>query len=171
VIVDQFNQDALVEEYVDGREIAVGLLGNDPIEILPIVELDFGDRPLKIMTRADKFHKAEDEPEKICPASLEPVLVERLKEIAVNVYRLCKCRDYARVDLRLDKDGNPFVLEINSMTTLGMGGGYVMSAQKAGYGFDDLICRIADAAHQRYFGTPAPRDPVPEPESGETTQS
>lgn len=172
-IVDQFHQDALVEEYIDGREIAVGLLGNDPIEILPIVELDFGNRPLKIMTRADKFHKSPDEPQKICPAPLSSDQIERLKEIALNVYRICKCRDYARVDLRLDAAGNPYVLEINSMTTLGRGGGYVMSAEVAGYSFEDLICRITDVAHERYFGRPAPREAIPIPlptDQGDTDQ-
>ncbi len=158
VIVNHYKQEALVEEYIDGREIAVGLLGNDPIEMLPIVELDFGDRPLKIMTRADKFHKTPDEPQKICPASLSQAQIGRLKEVALDVYRLCKCKDYARVDIRLDSNGNPYVLEINSMTTLGRGGGYVMSAQVAGYSFEELICHIIDVAHQRYFGRPAPRE-------------
>lgn len=100
-IVTQYHQDALVEKYIDGREIAIGLLGNDPIEVLLIVEMDFGDRPLKIMTRADKFHKSPDEPQKVCPAALSPARVERLRAIVLDVYRVCQCRDYARVDLQL----------------------------------------------------------------------
>jgi len=170
LIVNDYKQDALVEEYIDGREVAVGLLGNDPVEVLPIVEIDFADRPVKMMTRADKFHKTEDEPGKICPAPLNEALVEKLKRIATTTYSICKIRDYARVDIRIDKNGNPFVLEINSMTTLGRGGGYVMSAERAGYSFDELICKIVDVAHARYFGCPAPRDTIPieQPEEAET---
>jgi D-alanine-D-alanine ligase len=171
LIVTDYNQDALIEEYIDGRELAVGLIGNNPTEILPIVEIDFGDRPIKMMTRADKFHKTEDEPGKICPALLSQERVEELHKIAIAVYNICKCRDYARVDVRLDSEGNPYVLEINSMTTLGRGGGYVMSAEKAGYSFEDLICRIVDVAHERYFERPAPRDPVSIDESEEDTKA
>lgn len=171
LIVTEYKQDALVEEYIDGRELAVGLLGNNPAEILPIVEIDFRDRPIKMMTRADKFHKTEDEPGKICPAPLSKELVEKLHKIAVAVYSICKCRDYARVDIRLDAVGNPYVLEINSMTTLGRGGGYVMSAEKAGYSFEELICHIVNVAHERYFNHPAPRDPVSIKESEEDAEA
>lgn len=155
-IVEQFKQDALVEEYIDGREVAIGLLGNDPPEILPAVELDFGDRPVKIMTRQDKFHKTDDEPEKLCPAPIAGPLLAQLHDIARKTWRACGCRDYARIDIRIDGEGNPFVLEINSMASLGQGGAYVLAARTAGLSFRDLACRIVDVAHQRYFGEPAP---------------
>lgn len=170
-IVQEFSQDALVEEYIDGREVAIGLLGNDPLEILPAVELDFGNRAMKIMTKQDKFHKTDDEPEKICPAPLEPELLTRLRAIAERVYRACGCRDYARIDIRIDPEGNPFVLEINSMASLGQGGAYVLAARTAGYSFSDLACRIIDHAHQRYFGEAAPRHDTLPAQHIQTTQA
>ena len=160
-IVGEFRQDALVEEYVDGREIAIGLLGNGPPEVLPAVELDFGDRPVRILTKPDKFHKTEDEPGKICPAPLDRRLAARLSDISRRAYAACGCRDYARVDIRVDAEGRPFVLEINSMASLGQGGAYVLAARAAGYSFADLACRIVDCAHERYFGKPAARDVIP----------
>ena len=163
-IVTQYSQDALVEEYIPGREVAVSLLGNDPPEVLPLVEFDFGDRPIKMMTRPDKFHKTLDEPTKICPASLSPALTAQIKEIALAVFHLCQVRDYARIDLRIDPEGNPSVLEVNSMASLGRGGAYVLSAKVAGYKFDDLVTRIVDVAHLRYFGSPATRDRDSRPE-------
>jgi len=156
-IVSEFQQEALVEEYVDGREIAVAVLGNSTAEVLPLTEIDFGGRLVRMITRPDKFHKTDDEPQKICPAPVGEDLGRKLREIALGVFRACQCKDYARVDIRLDGEGRPFVLEINSMASLGTGGAYVTSARAAGYDFTRLILRIVDVAHERYFGSPALR--------------
>ncbi|MDB6029176.1 MAG: hypothetical protein JWM68_5399 [Verrucomicrobiales bacterium] len=164
-IVSTYRQDALVEEYIDGREIAVALLGNEPMEFLPLVEFDFGNRALKAVTWDDKYHKQPDEPTKVCPAPVDEKLAERLRAISLATFRACHCKDYSRVDIRIDPAGNPFVLEINSMASLGTGGAYVMAATKAGYTYSALVNRILDLAHQRYFGTPAPRSPVEPPNS------
>ncbi|MCA9728363.1 MAG: ATP-grasp domain-containing protein [Candidatus Eisenbacteria bacterium] len=157
-IVDEFHHDALVEEYIDGREVAIGVLGNGAPELLPTVELDFGGRAVRILTKRDKFHRTEDEPDKMCPAPLDESLQARLRDIAFRVWRACGCQDYARIDIRIDENGQPFVLEINSMASLGQGGAYVLAAKTAGYTFAQLVNRIVDVAHERYFGGPAPRD-------------
>jgi D-alanine-D-alanine ligase len=164
-VVTAYQQDALVEEYIDGREVAVAVLGNEPADLLPLVEFDFKGRSLRAVTWGDKYHKQPDEPQKLCPAPVDEKLAERLRAIALATFRACHCRDYSRVDIRIDPSGNPFVLEINSMASLGTGGAYVLAARTAGYTFPALISRILDLAHQRYFGTPAPRDPkVSQPE-------
>jgi D-alanine-D-alanine ligase len=161
-IVSTYGQEALVEEYVDGREFCVGLLGNDPVELLPIVEQDFGARARRIMTWEDKFHKVGDEPKKVCPAPVGDALARRLRDISVATFRACHLKDYARVDIRVDDRGEPFVLEINSMASLGASGSYMMSAHAAGYSFDALVNRIVDVTHCRYFGVPAPITPIVE---------
>ena len=84
------------------------------------------------------------------------IAVARLRDIALRVYRACGCRDYARIDIRLDRDNQPFVLEINSMASLGWGGAYVLGARCSGMSFPDLVREIVDSAHSRYFGGPAP---------------
>ncbi|HUT29309.1 MAG TPA: ATP-grasp domain-containing protein [Sedimentisphaerales bacterium] len=157
-VVAQFQQQALVEEYIDGREVCVGLLGNQPAEILPPVELDFGDRPLKTLIWEDKYHKRSDEPWKICPAPLSADLSAAVRSLALDTFQLCHCRDYARVDMRIDVFGKPFVLEINSMASLGPGGSFVRAAHEAGYDFFSLVARILDVAHERYYGVSAPKD-------------
>lgn len=156
-VVADYQQEALVEEYVDGREVCVGVLGNDPPILLPPVELDFGARDLRLMTRDDKYHRRVDEPEKICPAALSPGQVELVNRLALETFRACHARDYARVDIRFDAAGNPYVLEINSMASLGIGGSFVHAARTAGLSFEDLVGRIVDTAHRRYFGVRAPR--------------
>ena len=149
-IVERYKQDALVEQYIDGREICIGLLGNDPPVTLPSVELDFSGRPLRLMTWDDKYHKASDEPEKICPAPLSDYQRREIERIAVATFEACHCRDYARVDLRLDADGRPYVLEINSLASLGAGGSFVRAAQAWGLDFDALVNEIAAVAARRY---------------------
>lgn len=150
-IVQQYQQDALVEEYIDGREICVALLGNgDEAEVLPLVEQDFGDRPVRLMTWEDKAHKGTVEPQKICPAYVTRQLADRLREISLATFQACHCLDYARVDLRIDADERPYVLEINSMASLGPTGSYVLAAQTAGYSMDGLITRILEVTHSRY---------------------
>ncbi|MBX7170802.1 MAG: ATP-grasp domain-containing protein [Pyrinomonadaceae bacterium] len=151
-IVEQYQQEALVEEYIDGREFCVGILGNENAETLPIVETDFGTREVKLNTWDDKYHKSEAEPQKVCPAPIEESLAEKLREISMRTFNACHCKDYSRIDIRVDKDGNPFVLEINSMASLGAGGSYVYSAKIAGYDFNSLINRILTVTYQRYFG-------------------
>jgi D-alanine-D-alanine ligase len=154
-VVEQYQQEALVEEYIDGREFCVGMLGNDRVEFLPPVESDFGDRATRLVTWADKFNQSGVEPEKICPADVGEELAARLREVSEATFRACHCKDFARVDLRVDAEGRPYVLEINSMASLGRTGSYVLAAKVAGYDFAALIRRIVDETHLRYFGTTA----------------
>ncbi|MFQ5650976.1 MAG: ATP-grasp domain-containing protein [bacterium] len=149
-VTAQFQQEALVEEFVQGREFCVGVLGNEALEILPFVELDFNGRANPLLTRDDKFHKTIDEPRKLCPAPVDYDLEKRVKDIVEQTFRVCHCKDFARVDLRVDPFGNPYVLEINSMASLGQGGSFVLGARGAGYSFDSLINRIVDIACSRY---------------------
>jgi D-alanine-D-alanine ligase len=149
-VVARYRQPALVEEYVDGREVCVALLGNgDQLRCLPAVEIDFGDRPFRLLTKADKFHGRDDEPERICPARLEPALLQHIEEVARATFAICACRDYARVDLRIAGDGTPYVLEINSMASLGIGGSFVLAAQVAGLDFPQLVNEIVGVAMAR----------------------
>ncbi|MCA9270527.1 MAG: ATP-grasp domain-containing protein [Planctomycetales bacterium] len=148
-VVEQYSQPALVEEYVSGREFNIGLLGDKEVEVFPVLELDFGAREFALMTWGDKFHKRPDEPQKVCPARLTPEMTSRLQEIALACFRACKLRDYARVDLRLDVDGQPQVLEINSMASLGPGGSYMHAARSLGYTPQSMVLRILEIASAR----------------------
>jgi D-alanine-D-alanine ligase len=156
-IFTEYQQEALVEEYIDGREVCIGLLGNDRVEFLPPVELDFDGRQLHTLTWEDKYHKSFDEPTKICPASISENLMRQLCELSLTTFRICQCKDYARVDIRIDQSGEPYVLEINSMASLGSGGTFVIASRVAGYSFESLISRLLDITAERYFGEPLPQ--------------
>ncbi|MBA1145210.1 D-alanine--D-alanine ligase family protein [Mesorhizobium neociceri] len=152
VIVTHYAQEALAEEYIEGREITVALLGNGDLEVLPMVEYDFGDCETRHLNW-------EETPRRICPAQIGSKLATMLRNISVATFRACQCRDYARVDLRIDRSGRPFVLEINSMAALGPASNYVLAGTTAGYSFSSLLNRILNIAHTRYFGMG-----IPEPE-------
>ncbi|MCK1644757.1 ATP-grasp domain-containing protein, partial [Bradyrhizobium sp. 154] len=161
MIVAQYGQDALVEEYIDGRELCVALLGNEELEVLPPVEHDFGDRERRVITWEDKHYIAVAAPQKICPAQIGTELATMLRDISVATFRACLGRDYARVDFRIDRSGQPFVLEINSSPSLNMTHSYVRAATTGGYSFSNLVNRILDLAHIRYFGVSIPRANTP----------
>lgn len=163
-IVEQYQQSALVEEYIPGREIAVAILGG---ECLPLVEIDFTGRHEAMVTHADKMHKSEQEPSRICPAPVDSTLADQLRDISLKTFHACHLREYARVDIRIDAQGKPFVLEINSMASLGWGGAYVLAARQAGYSWPELLAKIVDLTHNRYFGCPAPLLPVSRPANAE----
>lgn len=150
-IYETFNTATLVEEYIEGREINVGLLGNNPVEALPPVELSFGDG-LQIYTYEDKVNISGRTVEKICPAPLTDIQTEQLKQLAIDTFNVLGCYDSARVDFRLDKDGNPYILEVNSMASLGAHGSFVYAAEKMGLDYVALMNRLIDITCERYFG-------------------
>ncbi|WFU80550.1 ATP-grasp domain-containing protein [Bradyrhizobium sp. CIAT3101] len=157
MIVTQYAEDALVEEYIEGREICIALLGNEELEVMPPMEHDFGDRKSRIFTWEDKHHTAVAEPQKICPAPIGRELATKLRDLSIATFRACRGRDYARVDFRIDRSGQPFVLETNFSPSFGDTHSYVRAASAGGYTFAKLVNRILDLAHTRHFGIGIPR--------------
>ncbi len=148
--VEKYHQDALVEQFIPGREFAVGLLGNaDSVEVLPIVEIDLQGDPDKIQTTSDKVEKPLN---KICPAKLTEKQEEEMKQLCIASYKKLGIHDFCRVDFRMDKDGRMYILELNSMASLGTTGSFVHAAKIAGYNYESLVNKLLDVAVIRYFG-------------------
>jgi D-alanine-D-alanine ligase len=148
--IEKFSQDILVEQFIPGREFAVGLLGNGhDIEILPIVEMDLNGDPNRIQTITDKKETPVD---KICPAQLTDEQTAEINRICLAAFRKLGLNDFARVDFRMSEDGHFYVLELNSMASLGQTGSYVAAAKAARYTYDTLINKMLDTAALRYFG-------------------
>ena len=160
VIFVEFEQPVLVEQYIAGREINVGLLGNRPVETLPPAEIKFGRGGPKIYTMDDKKRTSGREIEVACPARLPSELAGRAQEIALRAFRALGCYDCARVDMRLDKNANLYILEVNSLPSLGEHGSFVRAAAEVGLDFSGLINRLVDVATARYFGTTVPPEVV-----------
>lgn len=154
-IIREFGQHVLVEQFIPGREFAVGLLGNGNPEVLPIVEIDLEGDPTGIQTADDKLSMPRG---KLCPAPLDEPKAEELRELTRKAFSSLELFDFARVDYRMDNGGRAYILEINSMASLGLSGSYVSAAREAGYTYDSLVNRILDVAAVRYFGEAPPVD-------------
>jgi len=149
-IIREFQQQALVEEFIPGREFGVGLLGNGlSLETLPIVEIDFGEDPNGYQSLDDKMNHPR---KKICPASITPEVSDNLRTLARKAFESLGLSDFARVDFRMDAQNNLYILEINSMASLNLTGSYVQAAKVSGLDFSDLVNRILEVAAIRYFG-------------------
>ena len=145
---------ALAEEFVDGREFYVGVLGNDRPVALPAIEVDFtgfpADKP-RIMDQKAKFERGSEEFEgtKSVLAQVSEELQARLWKTSLDAYRALRVRDYGRVDLRLAQTGELFVIEVNASCYLEESGEFATAAQAAGTRYDELVSRIVDSAMKR----------------------
>ncbi|MBT5632610.1 MAG: M20/M25/M40 family metallo-hydrolase [Nitrospina sp.] len=149
-LVEEFHQPILVEQFIPGREFAIGLLGNKDPEVFPLLEIDLAGDPNAIQSLEDKLKKPK---EKICPANIDENLAKELRRLTKETAKVLGIYDFCRVDYRLDNDGNLYILELNSMASLGMTGSYVHAAQVAGYTFETMVNRMLDVAVERYFGS------------------
>jgi D-alanine-D-alanine ligase len=156
----EYQQPVLVEEFVDGREFYVGVLGNASAVALPVIELDFSkfpaDKP-KIASYAAKWGDdgagSGDEyagTESIFPTGMDPALVEPMEKEAVEALDALRQRDYARIDLRVTPSGEIFVIEVNPNCYLERSGEFARAAEKGGFPYPALVERIVDLATARY---------------------
>ncbi|MEE4310324.1 MAG: M20/M25/M40 family metallo-hydrolase [candidate division KSB1 bacterium] len=148
-IIGEFEQQALVEQFIRGREFAIGVIGNSPSETFPILEIDLDNDPDAIQTVDDKKKKPR---KKICPADVPESLAKKMQEASIKAFKALQLNDFARVDIRLDEHGNFYILEINSMASLGTTGSYTFAAKAAGLGYNELINKMLNVAAYRYFG-------------------
>ena len=155
VIFDRFSQPVMAEQYIEGREINVGLLGNAPPEAFPPVMLSFGDGP-QIYTYEDKTGRSGRQIQPVCPAPISDELTAEAKQIAIRTFSALGLYDCARVDMRMDADDNLYVLEANSLPSLGEHGSYLVGAAHVGLDFAAFVNRLVEVASARYFGTPQP---------------
>lgn len=154
-IHEEFDQPALVEEFVEGREFNVAIIGNKKPVVLPISEIDFSglddDMP-KIVSYAAKWMHGTVEFEGtkgVCPAKLPAAMESKLREIALRCYGIIGCRDYARVDFRVKADGTPYVLEVNPNPDISDDAGFARSARVSGYTFPQIVGKIVEYALDR----------------------
>lgn len=146
---ETFRQDSLVEEFVDGREFNVGVLGNgstaDPHRPLPPAELVYRNPRWRLCTYESKWnatHPSYAEIAPVCPADVPPGLAARLSEIALDCARIFRLTGYARVDFRMNAVGELFVLEVNPNPDISTDAGMPRAARAVGLSYPDLIAEI-----------------------------
>jgi D-alanine-D-alanine ligase len=165
MIWQTYKQPALVEEFIDGREFNVAILGDSDFEhqighpnaprLLPISEISFETMPedfARIVTYKAKWEEESveyKETKPICPAPIDLKLELELKQIALRVFNAVGCRDYARVDFRVSKEGKPFVIDVNPNPDISPDAGLARSAKAAGLEYPALIRKIVSFALSR----------------------
>jgi D-alanine-D-alanine ligase len=154
-VLKQFAQPALVEEFIEGRELNVAVLGDKELTALPISEIDFTEMPdhlhniVSYQAKWDPHHEAYHKTIPICPAKLPKRVEKKAKEIALKAFKAMGCRDYARVDMRLAKNNLLYVLEVNPNPDLTEGAGFMRSAEAAGLSYVDALKRIINLTWER----------------------
>jgi D-alanine-D-alanine ligase len=139
----------IVQQYIPGREFNIGFVGDDT---LPISEIDFGAMPdgaWPIVSFAAKWEpgSAEDRgTQPVCPARVDATLADRLVDVARRAWRAVDGHGYGRVDIRVDDQGRPWILEVNPCPDASPDAGLANMARAHGWSYDDLVLRIVGAA-------------------------
>ena len=155
MIHEKVGDSALVEEYIEGREFYIGVLGNREPIAFPPVEMDFSGLPEGLPhvagTKAKwKKNSVEYKGTKSILADIPDELRAKLQKAALNAYRALRVRDYGRVDLRLTDTGEIYVIEVNASCYLEAESEFAMGAKAMGIEFPELVQRIVDLAVERY---------------------
>lgn len=147
---------ALIERYIDGREFNVSILERHGSPCaLPLAEIDFTGFPEgipRILTFSAKWDEASEEYQRsksTLAHGLEPQLRSEIEAIALAAWHALGLRDYARIDVRLDRDGRPFVIDVNPNPDLSRGAGLSLAAERAGISHEQLIEIIVQSAARR----------------------
>jgi D-alanine-D-alanine ligase len=157
-VIGEFEQPALVEEYIDGRELNVAIIGSKSPVILPISEIDFSglkDGMRRIVSYEAKWIHgsiAYEGTKGVCPAQVTARVENEVKETALKCFNLIGCRDYARIDFRLSKDNVPYVLEVNPNPDISDDAGFARSTRTYGLSYVEAIGKIVESALERYRG-------------------
>ena len=155
-ILDRYHQPALVEEFIEGRELNVSLMeAHGKIQVLPISEIDYSEFPegipricgyeAKWMQESLEYQRSKP----ICPAPLKEGIRKRIEQIATRVFTLFRCRDYARIDLRVNPEGEVYIIEVNPNPDISPQSGMTRSINTQGMTYAEFIGNLLEGALQR----------------------
>jgi len=159
--LQSYNQPFLVEEFLPGREFTVAIIGNgEDAEVLPIVEINLSELPKELAPiysyEAKWIVDTRDNPLNIfsCPAHIDASLEEKIKAISLNTYKVLRCRDWSRIDIRLDANGEPNIIEINPLPGIlpdpKDNSCFPKAARSSGLSYEEMINKVLFTAAKRY---------------------
>ena len=148
-VLRTYAQDALVERFVEGSEFTVAVVGHDPVRTLPVIQRaveassGIGLHVLERKGLPDANYDWE------LPGNLTPELEQRLQADALAVFNKLECRDFARIDFRVDREGTPWFLEINPLPTFAPDGTFAIMAELMGQSYPDFLAAVLDESLRR----------------------
>lgn len=160
-IINEYAQPALIEEFLSGREFTVAILGNgDEAQVLPIVEIDYKDFPEGFIPvysyEAKWILDTKENPLNVfsCPAKLDSAIETKIKQVALNAYKTLRCRDWSRIDVRMNAANVPNIIEINPLPGIlpdpKENSCFPKAARTAGISYDEMLNKVLLAAARRY---------------------
>jgi D-alanine-D-alanine ligase len=160
-VLQDYDEPALVEKFLPGREFTVALLGNGQnVRVFPIIEIRLDKLPAGVNPlysyEAKWVWDQLDHPVEMydCPARIDPDLEHRIKQICLNVFRVLRCRDWCRIDIRLDENNIPHVIELNPLPGIlpdpNDHSAFPMAARNAGVSYNAMLNAVLDEALLRY---------------------
>jgi len=150
-ILEHYREPALIEEFISGDEVTVGLVGNSPPQLVGIMRILPRTKTESFVYSLEVKHQWESLVDYECPAQLNAGILETLKSISLMTFEALGCRDFARLDFRIAPDGTPYFLEINPLPGLNpVSGDLPIMAKNMGWSYERLISSIMSAALSRY---------------------
>ena len=144
-LVETYHEPVLIEEFIEGQEFTVAVIGNDPPEAQPVVQIRL-DGILDLGRRFYTFAHIRSGADYVCPAPIPDALRDHLQTLALRTYRAVESRDFGRVDFRVDRRGQPYVLEINPLPSLSTEDVFTYIARVKGMTYEAILNRMLDAA-------------------------
>jgi len=149
-ILECYRQPVMIEEFIDGDEVTVGIIGNNPPRIVGVMRVvprkKNGHFIYSLEVKRDYLNMVDYE----CPAHLDLEAMEKLAESSLKVFKALGCRDFARVDFRVSPEGIPYFIEINPLPGLGTYSDLIIMAKMMGWKHKEVIGAVLDAALERY---------------------
>jgi D-alanine-D-alanine ligase len=143
----EYDDTILLEQYIKGRELTCGVIGNDAMEALPIIEIVPGKEHAFFNFQA-KYTSGEAS--EICPADISETIAERVRDYAVRAHQALFCRGYSRTDMILTDDEELFVLETNTIPGMTPNSLLPLAARTGGYAFDQLLDKLIELALEEH---------------------
>jgi D-alanine-D-alanine ligase len=149
-LLESYRQPVMVEEFIAGDEVTVGIIGNTPPRVMGMMRILPRRRQkhfiYSLEVKRDYLNLVDYE----CPPQLEDEIKERIALASLKIFKILGCRDFARLDFRVSPDGVPYFLEINPLPGLGSYSDLVIMADKLGWAHQELIKAVLEAALKRY---------------------
>lgn len=149
-MLKRYGQPVMVEEFIDGDEVTVGIIGNNPPHVVGMMRIlprtKAGCFVYSVEVKRDYLNLVDYE----CPVNLPEAILTELESASLEIFKTLGCRDFCRIDFRVSRNGKPYFIEINPLPGLGSYSDLIIMAKMMGWKHEKVICAVLDAALERY---------------------